>query len=163
MHLSCYVICTRLTGPGGILQGLHTCGLTGNPASSCLTQLTLLSLRGNRLSSLAGVLAAGRVHSLAVLDLSDNKLGQPPEARSTPWNTANVTAFPAGGWRSLQVLGIRPGAPAEDGALESTAQALEQLVLQGRAAQQPQLTVVHRHGDQEGLLLRGADELGAIL
>jgi Leucine Rich Repeat len=121
-----------------MLQAFDTCGLAESPAAAILSQLTLLSLRNCRLTTLADALPTDAVRNLRVLDLSGNPLGRPPNANKARWSPANLTAFSAGNWASLKVLGIRPLAQGKvTRGLEGTVTALKQLLRRQADAAQP--------------------------
>ena len=160
-----------------VLQGFDTCGLRQFPAKDMLPQLSVLSLRDNRLTMLADALPADAVHRLQVLDVSGNFLGQLPSY----WTAANLAAF-SGNWASLRVVGMRPralrgadtaaeqkaskrmlalsGAPS---GVQATAKALALLLRrQAAVAQPPRLPPVVVCSQMHEELLRPADELAML-
>jgi Leucine Rich Repeat len=145
-----------------MLQAFISCDLAESPAIAVLSQLTLLSLRGNCLSTLTDALPADAVQNLRVLDISGNPLGWPPDPTITYWRDANIAVF-SGSWAQLQVLGIRPSLKVT-GRIRATADTLRiKLRQQAAAAQPPRPPPIVVFSELREELLRPADELAVVV
>ena len=144
-----------------VLQGFGRCGFEQSPATALLTQLTLLSLRDNRLTKLATELPADSVQSLRVLDLSGNPLRWLPASLAA---AENVAAF-GSNWESLRVLGIRPREHCSPPlGLTAAARAVARLLRQQTAAAQPpRPPPIVVYSSRHEHLLQPADELATLV
>ena len=143
-----------------MLQGFGRCGFDQSPATAILTQLTLLSMRDNRLTDLSAALPADSVQTLQVLDMSGNLVRWLPATRTA---AENVAAF-GSNWESLRVLGIRPREHCSPPlGLTAAATAVARLLrLQAAAAHPPRPPPVVVYSSRHEHLLRPADELGML-